>query len=212
MDVSGRAGREDKGIMMKHIIFDIGNVLIGYRWQDMLIEDYGMNPEDALRLGSTVFNNPNWLRLDAGDISLQEMAEYAIQEMPDLAEDVKWFFGNARMMRVKRPSIWNEMKVLREKGYDIYLLSNYSEELLESHIGDTEIRDLVDGGVVSFQIHEIKPEPAIYQYLLQKYNLKPEDCLFFDDREDNVEAARKLGISAIVVTGEEQLLEELKKL
>ena len=197
---------------MKHIIFDIGNVLIGYRWQDMLIEDHGMNPEDALRLGSTVFNNSNWLRLDAGDISLQEMAEYAIKEMPDLAEDVKWFFGNARMMRVKRPSIWNEMKVLREKGYGIYLLSNYSEELLESHIGDTEIKDLVDGGVVSFQIHEIKPEPAIYQYLLQKYNLKPEDCLFFDDREDNVEAARKLGISAIVVTGEEQLLEELKKL
>lgn len=197
---------------MKHIIFDIGNVLIGYRWQDMLIEDHGMNPEDALRLGSGVFNNPNWLRLDAGNISLQEMAEYAIKDMPDLAEDVKWFFGNARLMRVKRPSIWKEMKVLREKGYGIYLLSNYSEELLESHVGDTEIRDLVDGGVVSFQIHEIKPEPAIYQYLLQKYDLKPEDCLFFDDRAENVEAARKLGISAIVVTGEEQLLEELKKL
>ena len=197
---------------MKHIIFDIGNVLIGYRWQDMLIEDHGMNPEDALRLGSGVFNNPNWLRLDAGNISLQEMAEYAIKDMPDLAEDVKWFFENARLMRVKRPSIWNEMKVLREKGYGIYLLSNYSEELLESHVGDTEIRDLVDGGVVSFQIHEIKPEPAIYQYLLQKYDLKPEDCLFFDDRAENVEAARKLGISAIVVTGEEQLLEELKKL
>ena len=197
---------------MKHIIFDIGNVLIGYRWQDMLIEDHGMNPEDALRLGSGVFNNPNWLRLDAGNISLQEMAEYAIKDMPDLAEDVKWFFRNARLMRVKRPSIWKEMKVLREKGYGIYLLSNYSEELLESHVGDTEIRDLVDGGVVSFQIHEIKPEPAIYQYLLQKYDLKPEDCLFFDDRAENVEAARKLGISAIVVTGEEQLLEELKKL
>ena len=66
--------------------------------------------------------------------------------------------------------------------------------------------------MISYQIHHVKPEPEIYQYLLDKYDLKAEDCLFFDDREDNVEAARKLGFSGIVVTGEEQLLEELQKL
>ena len=197
---------------MKHIIFDIGSVLIGYRWQDMLMVDHGMPEEAAWKIGRTVFNSPYWSKYDAGLITTAEMIEYAIQDIPELAEDVKWFFEHAELMRVKRPLIWEEMKILRKKGYKMYLLSNYSRELLNIHLKDTGIEELVDGGVISYQIHHVKPEPEIYQYLLDKYDLKAEDCLFFDDREDNVEAARKLGFSGIVVTSEEQLLEELQKL
>ncbi|MGN0413676.1 MAG: HAD family hydrolase [Lachnospiraceae bacterium] len=197
---------------MKHIIFDIGSVLIGYRWQDMLMVDHGMPEESAWKIGRTVFNSPYWSQYDAGLITTAEMVEYAIKDIPELAEDVKWFFEHAELMRVKRPLIWEEMKLLRKKGYKMYLLSNYSGELLNIHLKDTGIEELVDGEVISYQIHHVKPEPEIYQYLLDKYDLKAEDCLFFDDREDNVEAARKLGFSGIVVTSEEQLLEELQKL
>lgn len=70
----------------------------------------------------------------------------------------------------------------------------------------------IDGKVVSYQIHEIKPNSKIYLYLLDKYNLKADQCLFFDDREQNVEGAEKLGIHAIRVESKEQLLGELEKL
>ena len=70
----------------------------------------------------------------------------------------------------------------------------------------------IDGKVVSYQIHAIKPEPEIYLYLLEKYNLKAEECLFFDDRAQKVEGAEKLGIQAIRVESQQQLLGELEKL
>ena len=61
---------------MKHIIFDIGSVLIGYRWQDMLMVDHGMPEEAAWKIGRTVFNSPYWSKYDAGLITTAEMIEY----------------------------------------------------------------------------------------------------------------------------------------
>lgn len=106
------------------------------------------------------------------------------------------------------------IKKLKEKGFGLYLLSNYSEELFTVHTAGLPFLELVDGGVISYQIHQIKPNPPIYEYLLQKYQLKAEDCLFFDDRPENTEAARKLGMQAVTVAdgSEELLLRELEKL
>lgn len=54
----------------------------------------------------------------------------------------------------------------------------------------------------------VKPDPGIYLYLFQTYGLKPEECFFIDDLEDNIEAGRKLGMDGIVFTGD---TEKVKK-
>ena len=72
--------------------------------------------------------------------------------------------------------------------------------------------DDMDGMMVSYMVHINKPDEGIYRALLEKYDLKPEESLFFDDRPENVEGAAKCGIDGIVVTGQEMLLEELDKL
>lgn len=56
------------------------------------------------------------------------------------------------------------------------------------------------GRVVSAEVHCVKPEPKIYELLLEKYHLQPEETVFIDDLEDNLEAARKLGIQTIHFT------------
>ena len=101
---------------------------------------------------------------------------------------------------------------LKEKGYKIYLLSNYSEELFHAHTKGAKFLDVLDGGVVSYQVHALKPDREIYEILLEKYSLKAEECLFFDDRMDNVEGAKKAGIQAIQVTSREMLNETLDKM
>lgn len=58
----------------------------------------------------------------------------------------------------------------------------------------------------------MKPDREIYEILLEKYSLKAEECLFFDDRMDNVEGAKKAGIQAIQVTSREMLNETLDKM
>lgn len=198
---------------MKNIIFDIGSVLIGYRWRDMCL-DAGWDEEKADKVGRAFFLNPLWPDFDAGIVGTKELLASVAKEYPGLEEDARFFITGGKKMTVERPEVWKLAEKLKEKGYRIYLLSNYSEELFTVHTEGLPFLDFADGRVISYEIHEIKPNPAIYEYLLQKYQLKAEECLFFDDRPENTEAARKLGMEAVTVVdgSEELLLRELEKL
>lgn len=198
---------------MKNIIFDVGSVLIGYRWKDMCLEA-GWEEEKAEKIGRGFFLSPLWPDFDAGLVGTGELVESIAEKYPELREDARWFIDSGKKMIIERPKVWERVKELKEKGFGLYLLSNYSEELFAVHTEGLPFVELVDGGVISYQIHEIKPNPAIYRHLLQKYQLKPEECLFFDDRPENTEAARKLGMAAVTVEdgSEELLLQELEKL
>lgn len=198
---------------MRNIIFDIGSVLIGYRWQEMC-QDEGWDEEKTYKIGRAFFLNPLWPDFDAGLVRSKELLADVAEKYPDLAEEARWFITSGKKMIVERPRVWTLAEKLKEKGYRLYLLSNYSEELFTVHTAGLPFLEFVDGGVISYEIHQIKPNPPIYEYLLQKYQLKAEECLFFDDRPENTEAARKLGMQAVTVAdgSEELLLRELKKL
>ena len=71
---------------------------------------------------------------------------------------------------------------------------------------------LIDGGVISYEVKSVKPEPGIYEALIEKYDLVPEECVFLDDRPDNVEAAKKKGFHGIVAEGYEQASEALNNI
>lgn len=198
---------------MKNIIFDIGSVLIGYRWRDMCLEE-GWDKEKAEKIGGGFFDNPLWPDFDAGLVMTEDLIRSVAERYPELEEDARWFIGSGKKMVVERPKIWKLMRELKEKGYGIYVLSNYSEELFTLHTEGLPFWELVDGGVISYQIHQIKPNPPIYRHLMEKYRLNPGECIFFDDRAENTEGARKLGMQAVTVEdGSEELLErELRKL
>ena len=66
--------------------------------------------------------------------------------------------------------------------------------------------------MVSYMIHKAKPDEAIYRALVEKYGLRIEECLFFDDRSENIEAARKLGMQAVQVTSREMLKKAILEL
>ena len=159
-----------------------------------------------------MFNDNLWHEFDLANMTRDEIVGQYLKNYPDYAEVMQWFMTHGELMHVKREDVWEKAQKLKEKGYGIYILSNYSQELFEKHTKDAPFISLADGVVVSYQIHITKPDEKIYRYLLDKYNLKAEECIFFDDREENTEAARKLGIEAITVTSKEFLLDELDKL
>ena len=177
----------------------------------MLVEDYGMTAERAEQVGMIMFDDPLWSGLDLGNPLEETICRYE-KKYPEYAKEIRWFLTHGEYMHVKRPEVWEKVHELKKAGYRIYLLSNYSEDLFTKHTKGASFLNDIDGKVVSYQIHEIKPNPEIYLYLLNKYNLKADQCLFFDDREQNVEGAEKLGIHAIRVESQEQLLGELEKL
>lgn len=88
---------------------------------------------------------------------------------------------------------------LKDKGYKVYYLSNWSawtHDLLQE-AGKFDFLKLMDGGVFSYDVGYMKPNEEIYKILLNKYKINPEEAIFFDDREENIEAANKLGIHGV---------------
>jgi len=99
---------------------------------------------------------------------------------------------------------------LKSRGYRVYYLSNYSEHLMRANPEVLDFLPHMDGGVFSCYVKLIKPDPLIYRTLLEKYGLQAEECLFIDDREENVAAARELGMQAIRFENYEQAREEME--
>ena len=85
---------------------------------------------------------------------------------------------------------------LKSHGYCVYYLSNIPQDVLDL-LRDRGVLDGFDGGVASCEVHINKPDPKIYKALLDKYSLKAEECVFIDDRLENVQAAFALGFAGI---------------
>ena len=197
---------------MKNLIFDVGGVLIGYRWKEMFMDDFGLSDEGAEELGRRIFDDPIWPDFDRGFVEADALVEHYCETYPDSEYYIKRLFYENDKMATEREAVWKKMAELRGRGYNIYILSNYSEYLFKKHTGHMPFRKLLDGGIVSYEAGAIKPEPVIYKKLLEKYDLDPATCIFYDDIEKNVEAAKKAGIESYLVTSEEDLLDKLDQL
>lgn len=199
--------------MIKNLIFDVGGVLLDYRWKEMLM-DYGLDEENAIRVGTEMFEDEDriWDIFDLAVKSDEEIADMFCKKYPADEEAIRWFIRHGEYMHVARPKVWKKVHELKEKGYKIYLLSNYPESLFKKHTEYADFMDDLDGMMVSYMIHKAKPDEIIYSSLCDKYNLNKSECIFFDDREENVEAAIKYGIKAVRVLSEQMLLGELENI
>ena len=191
--------------MIKNLIFDVGNVLIEYRWHQMLL-DYGLTKEEAAVAGPLFFDHETWKELDLGNMPVEDVICLYEKQLPQYAGLIRWFLTHLELMPIPRPDVWEKVHALKEKGYKIYLLSNYNEDFFRVHTQGASFLKDIDGKVVSYEIHKIKPYPEIYQYLLDKYSLKPEESVFFDDRPENTQTAKELGMKTYTITSKEYLL------
>ena len=115
-------------------------------------------------------------------------------------------------MHLPRPEVWEKIHRLKEKGYAIYLLSNYSKFLFDIHTKGASFMDDIDGKVVSYEIHQVKPDRGIYETLLNRFSLKPEECIFFDDRKENTDTAKELGIKTCTIESRDHINKVLSDL
>lgn len=194
--------------MIKNLIFDVGNVLIEYRWNQMLL-DYGLSKEEAAVAGPLFFEHETWKELDLGNMPVEDVIVLYEKQLPEYAGLIRWFLTHLELMPIPRPDVWEKVHALKEKGYKIYLLSNYNEDFFRVHTEGASFLEDIDGKVVSYEIHKIKPYPEIYQYLLDKYELNAQECVFFDDRPENTQTAEELGMKTYTITSKEYLLNVL---
>lgn len=193
---------------IQNIIFDVGNVLIDFCWEKTC-ETLGFSQEVITAFGRNMILSDMWNRLDEGIIAQEDAINQFIEAMPSYEKEVRLFWDNAVSFVEEYDYAYDMIMALKEKGYQIYLLSNYPLEMYKLHWPTFRFFKEVDGYVVSAVEQIRKPDIRIYECLCQRYGLIPEQCLFFDDRQDNVDAAKTAGMEAVLFKGYETVADLL---
>ena len=197
--------------MIKNVIFDIGNVLTDFRWKGFL-EDKGFHGELLKRIAEASVLSPIWPELDRGVWSFEEVMAGFIKNAPDLEKELQEAFNDMTDIVTIREYAIPWLKELKKKGYHVYFLSNFSQKIERECLKALAFREEMEGGILSWQDQLIKPDPAIYELLLSRYELKAEECVFIDDTAVNVRAGEALGIRGIIFESKQQAEEELMNL
>ena len=198
-------------MMIRIIIFDIGNVLAAWRWKEYY-ESLDYSPEITERLARATVLSPLWEEFDRGEMDEEVLLGKFIENDPELAEEIRGVRDNIHDMLGRYDYAIPWLEELKSKGYKVYYLSNFSRIAHERCLHALDFLPFMDGGILSYQEKLIKPDPAIYQLLLNRYGLKAQECVFLDDTERNVDAAIQQGMAGIVFRSREQAVEELKGL
>lgn len=187
--------------MINNIIFDIGNVILNFKLHEVLSE-FTLKIEEQQFIIDNIINSPEWLGnslIDTGYITKEE-AISIVQDRTNHINDelISNFWNNYNKYLKVDFKVIDLIKLLKDKGYKIYLLSNINEHTY-NNVKESGIFDMVDGYVLSYLEHQVKPYNSIYNTLLNRYNLKANECLFIDDNQNNVDTAIRLGFNALKV-------------
>jgi 2-haloacid dehalogenase len=190
------------------IIFDLGNVLIGwdvYRLYDRLLPD--REAVDRF-LEQTRFMEWN-AKQDAGRSFREGVADLSSQ-FPHYAELIQAY--DIHWKESLTPPYEETVQILRDlkqAGWSLYLLSNFSVEKFNIVKNQFDFFDLFDDMIISGEHKTVKPEPAIFEIILSRIGKSAEECIFIDDSLPNIETARAMGFHAIHFTSPTQLKAEL---
>lgn len=196
--------------MIKNVIFDIGNVLVDFRWR-VLMEDLKLPKEVQAVFAETVFGSRWWGELDRGIYEESEILKHFREDNKEHLDAFNLVWDNRDQLVESYAYAVQWIEQLKAAGLKVYLLSNYPKDIFTLHTerGRFPFLDKVDGKVVSGFVRMVKPDADIYEFLLSEYDLEASESIFIDDREDNVETAKALGMKGIVFRSYEQACGEL---
>lgn len=197
--------------MIRNIVFDIGNVLVDYCWQDH-IAHYGFAGEKADRIAHAMMLGPDWKELDRGVLSGEAFRQLLISKAPELEQEILLVMSDLNTLVRRREGSIPWIQDLKARGYHTYYLSNYGEQVRRDTADSLDFMKEMDGGIMSYEVHQIKPDAEIFHTLLDRYGLKAEESIFLDDTNINVDAARGVGMKGLLVESQEQAIRDLNAL
>jgi len=182
--------------MIKNIVFDFGAVLLDWN-PHYLFDDYFKDKEKCEYFLSEVCCFAWNHQMDNGKPISQGVAE-RIALFPQWEKEIRMYYERwIEMIGDRIPGMLDLQKELKAKGYKLYGLTNWSAETFPL-VRNNETFDILDGMVVSGEEKIVKPDPAIFQCLLDRYNLKADECVFMDDVQINVYGSIAMGFHGIV--------------
>lgn len=198
--------------MSMNIIFDYGNVLV--RWSpETVFKPYFNDDAKYWFFWRHVCDEDFRNRIDAGE----DMASCIKQRQamyPEYAEAIEMYSSRwEETLLGEIPGMAELIKELKaDARYRVFGLTNWSMETFPQARKRFPILQLIDNYVVSGDVKLIKPDPRIFQLILQRFDLKAEETIFTDDNPNNVAAAQALGIHGILFQSADELRKQLMNL
>lgn len=182
---------------IKVVFMDIGGVLLTNGWDHesriKAAEVFGFDYTEMNILHNFIYNV-----FEIGSISLDEYLDTILFNQPRhfLKEDFKEFMFD-RSVELPQFLDWSK-SWKKQTDLAVFALSNENEELNDYRIKKFKLHDLFDGFFSSCYLGMRKPDPRIYKAAMEIAQVKPDECIYLDDRPMLVQAAKKLGMNSIL--------------
>ena len=197
--------------MIKNIVFDLGNVLISFRPSEFFTKkNYPENIKSTIL--SDIFGSKEWLMIDNGDINTKEAIEAIALKSSLKREEIAHIFNLRTELMFPLEQNVRLLPELKKQGFRLFYLSNFPMDIFEEIKSGYYFFKYFDGGIISDEVKVSKQESRIYKMLLEKYLLSPEECLYVDDLEINVSAARELGMKGFVTYGSPEISKDIERI
>lgn len=195
------------------VVFDVGGVLVDFDWAASLKEG-GFTDEEIDRFRREVLSTSLWEELDRSVIPFEEAARAIASHMPEKEAFLYDFVTHMENILTLRPYATSWLESLKKRGYRICILSNFSSVLRDRLLADNGLPFLAsaDEAVFSCDVHEVKPDKAIFQALIDRTGLDPSRTVFIDDTDRNLRAAAEAGFYTVHFRTYEQAVKELSRL
>lgn len=197
--------------MIKNVIFDVGKVLVSYE-PDEYMKSMGLSDEVRAAINGAMFENKLWDMSDQGLFTPEECLEKFIAGAPEYEVQIRQVHTTVGGTIELLPHAMEWLQELKDRGYNLYILSNYSENMMNQTKDKLKFLSLVDGAVFSYECKLMKPDRKIYELLCQKYSLNCSESVFIDDRLENVQGAQNNGIVGVHFKDYVQAKKELEEM
>ena len=196
---------------IKNVVFDIGQVLMRFDWEGYL-KSYGFSEEKYNKIADAVFRGPVWDQRDKGCLTEAEYVDQMVALAQEYEADIREVMRRSGETISLMDYAVTWVKYLKEKGYHLYILSNYSDYMRQETISKMEFLPYMDDTVFSCDVKMLKPDREIYETLLEQCGIRGKESVFLDDRAENVAGARAAGLHAIQFKNMKQAAADLEKL
>lgn len=195
------------------VIFDFGGVLIDWNPAYVYLKEFRGDTEKMNHFLNTICSWEWNENQDAGYL-IQQATEERVALFPEHERLIRMYYERWKdMLGYEHTETVELLKQLKERGkHKLLGLTNWSHETFPVALERFDFLSWFDGIVVSGVEKMKKPDARIYQLTLDRYDVTAENAVFIDDKQENVEAAKKVGIHGIHHTGAQQLKNELKQL
>ena len=197
--------------MIRNIIFDFGAVLVDWDPRRLYVPWFGDAAKAEWFL--TEICPYSWNTQADGGRTTAEITAERIALHPEWEKEIRMYYDRwIEMMGAEIPGTEALVRDLKQRGYGLYGLTNWSRETFPLVRDRYPVFGLLDGIVVSGEEMTMKPDPALYRILLDRYGLKGEECVFIDDNPRNAAGGETLGIRGLVFRDAEQVRADLEKI